>query len=209
MIVTFSLPYLALAGTLQRTREALHDRYAVHLTEPNFTQALPRVLPKYLPLSVTTAPRLPDVDDSFVMTGLADAVTVKEPLLVSVPPGVITAMAPLFAPAGTVAVNRPVGNDREGGGDPPDADRARAAERRAADGHLGADRARGGREPGDDRLGRDREVMLATNMVAWPTVNCTRPSTTVDDVSFAQALCPSPSDRDAQLVAVVGLADLE
>jgi hypothetical protein len=59
---------------------------------------------KWLPLIVTEARTLPEVGEKEEMAGAADAVTVNEFVLVPVPPGPVTAMGPVAAPAGTVAV---------------------------------------------------------------------------------------------------------
>ena len=58
---------------------------------------------KFVPVSVTDEPTAPDVGEKPEIVG-ASTVTVKVPLLVPVPPGVVTLHIPDPAPAGTVAV---------------------------------------------------------------------------------------------------------
>ena len=53
---------------------------------------------------VTELPTAPDPGVKDVMVGVAEAVTVKLAALVAVPPGVVTAIVPVVAPAGTVTV---------------------------------------------------------------------------------------------------------
>jgi hypothetical protein len=60
-------------------------------------------LEKFVPLTVTAAPTAPLAGLNPVIVG-AGAVTVKLLLLVAVPPGVVTLIAPLPAPTGTVAL---------------------------------------------------------------------------------------------------------
>ena len=57
---------------------------------------------KFAPLIVTLVPTGPLAGVKLVIVG-ALAVTVNEVALVAVPPGVVTLMGPLVAPAGTVA----------------------------------------------------------------------------------------------------------
>ena len=61
-----------------------------------------RVVPvKLAPLMVTLVPTGPLAGVKLVMVG--GLITVKVPALVAVPPGVVTLMVPVVAPAGTVA----------------------------------------------------------------------------------------------------------
>ena len=57
---------------------------------------------KFVPLIVTLVPTAPLVGVKLVIVG-ALAVTLNTLALVAVPPGVVTAIGPLVAPAGTVA----------------------------------------------------------------------------------------------------------
>ena len=57
---------------------------------------------KFVPLIVTDVPPGPDVGVKSAIVGAG--ITVKLPALVAVPPGVVTAMGPLVALSGTVAV---------------------------------------------------------------------------------------------------------
>jgi hypothetical protein len=76
------------------------DETTVKLTAaapPNVTAVAPERL---VPLIVTTVPTGPDVGEKPLTAGL----TVKEVALAAVPPGVVTATAPLAALLGTVAL---------------------------------------------------------------------------------------------------------
>ena len=64
----------------------------------NFTDVAPE---KSVPVMVTLVPIGPDAGVNDVMVGTA--ATVKLVALVAVPPGVVTAIAPVVAPVGTVA----------------------------------------------------------------------------------------------------------
>ncbi len=66
----------------------------------NFTTL---ALVRFVPVIVTAAPQRPVVGARVVMVG-AGGMTVKEVLLVAVPPGVVTVRVPVVAPAGTVVV---------------------------------------------------------------------------------------------------------
>ena len=63
--LTLSLPNLAFDGTLHLMRVALQETYLAQARVPNLTTLLPRFLPKYLPVIVTTAPRLDLAGESF------------------------------------------------------------------------------------------------------------------------------------------------
>ncbi len=65
----------------------------------NLTDVAPLRL---VPVITTLAPTGPLVGEKLVIVGAAT--TVKLLALVAVPPGVVTAIVPLVAPAGTVAV---------------------------------------------------------------------------------------------------------
>ena len=77
---------------------------------------------KLVPVMVTTVPAPPLLGVNEVMVGAG--MKVKVPLLVAVPPGVVTVIVPV-APLPTVAVIEVVADDGEGG------------RRRAAEGHRG------------------------------------------------------------------------
>ena len=55
---------------------------------------------KFVPVMVTVAPTRPLVGENEEIVG-AGGVTVKSPALVAVPPGVVTVILPVVAPAGT------------------------------------------------------------------------------------------------------------
>jgi hypothetical protein len=59
---------------------------------------------KFVPVIVTDNPALPLVGEKSVIVGAG--MTVKLVMLVAVPPGVVTVIGPVVAPAGTVAVIR-------------------------------------------------------------------------------------------------------
>ena len=65
----------------------------------NFTAVAPV---KFVPVSVTIVPMGPDEGVKLVIVGAG--ITVNELVLVAVPPGVVTAITPVVAPVGTVAV---------------------------------------------------------------------------------------------------------
>ena len=67
---------------------------------PNLTELVPRLAQKPVPVIVTITPRLPAVGESVESRGL----TLKPVGLRAVPSGVVTAILPLRAAAGTVAV---------------------------------------------------------------------------------------------------------
>ena len=58
---------------------------------------------KFVPVMVTVAPTRPLVGVNEEIVG-AGGVTVKSPALVAVPPGVVTVIFPVVAPAGTVVL---------------------------------------------------------------------------------------------------------
>ena len=95
-VVTLSGPLVAFAGTLVVIC-ALESTWNVAVTPLNLTEVAPV---SAVPLSVTAAPTVPWPGVKLAMVGL----TVKFPTLVAVPAGVVTAIFPLVAPAGTVAV---------------------------------------------------------------------------------------------------------
>ena len=68
------------------------------LTPLNVTAVAPV---KFVPLIVTLVPTGPLVGEKLVIVG--GSTTVKAPLLIAVPPGVVTLSVPLVAPAGAVA----------------------------------------------------------------------------------------------------------
>ncbi len=57
-----------------------------------------------MPVIVTDAPTMPLVGVKEVIVGGLSAVTVKLPLLLAVPPGVVTETGPVVEPCGTTAV---------------------------------------------------------------------------------------------------------
>jgi hypothetical protein len=67
----------------------------------NFTAEAPR---KPVPVTCTEVPTGPLVGSNEVIVGTGEAVTVKFVALVAVPSGFVTEIAPVLAPAGTVAV---------------------------------------------------------------------------------------------------------
>lgn len=67
--VTLTVPYLAFAGTLHLMRVLLQERYLEHFLAPNFTKPQPRVVPKLVPVIVTSLPRLLDVGESLAILG--------------------------------------------------------------------------------------------------------------------------------------------
>ena len=68
----------------------------------NFTVVAPV---KLVPLIVTDVPTPPLAGEKLLIVGAGT--TVNDVVLVAVPPGVLTVMLPVVAPAGTVSVNVP------------------------------------------------------------------------------------------------------
>jgi hypothetical protein len=100
-VVTLILPVVAPFGTVA---VICVSEFTVKLAEvvPNFTEVAP-VNP--VPLIVTRLPTGPLVGENPVMAGGVGPVTVKSWALVAVPEGVVTAILPVVAPDGTVAVS--------------------------------------------------------------------------------------------------------
>jgi hypothetical protein len=73
----------------------------VAATPMNLTEVAPV---KFVPVIVTDVPTGPLVGLNDVIVGAPAPVTVKFVALVAVPPGVVTAIGPVVAPVGTVAV---------------------------------------------------------------------------------------------------------
>ncbi len=95
-VVTAILPLVAPAGTpAVILTELLMVKFAA--TPLNVTDF---VLRKVFPLMITRVPARPEVGEKLVIVGN----TLKFVALVAVPPGVVTAILPLVAPEGTVAV---------------------------------------------------------------------------------------------------------
>jgi len=68
-------------------------------TPPKVTEVAPV---RFVPVITTLAPTAPLVGEKLVIVGAP--MTVKDPALVAVPPGVVTLIGPVTAPDGTVAV---------------------------------------------------------------------------------------------------------
>ena len=97
-VVTAMAPLVAPAGTLAVIWLAELTMY-VALLPLKVTELAPV---KFVPVIVTAAPTVPLVGEKLVIVG--GTITVNVAALVAVPAGVVTAMAPLVAPAGTVAM---------------------------------------------------------------------------------------------------------
>ena len=79
--VTFTLPYLALAGTVHLICVALQETYLVTVLAPNLTELVPRTAPKPVPVMVTATPRLAEAGLSRAIVGgvsFAHVVTLRE-----------------------------------------------------------------------------------------------------------------------------------
>jgi hypothetical protein len=99
--VTVIRPVVAPIGT---TAVSLVDETTLKLLAAvplNFTEVVPV---KFVPLIVTVVPLGPLVGENDVIVGDPVGVTVKLPVLVAVPPGVVTLIRPDMAPDGTTAV---------------------------------------------------------------------------------------------------------
>ena len=109
---TVIAPVFAPDGTVAVTWVALVDVITAETLPPNRTDVIPE---SPVPVIATDEPTGPDVGEIELIVGAAaTVVTVKLPELVPVPPAVVTAIGPLVAPAGTVAVScvsEPTAND--------------------------------------------------------------------------------------------------
>jgi len=96
-VVTDIAPEVAVAGTVAVIVVA---EFTVNVAAAplNFTDVAPR---KFVPVSVTAVPVGPDDGVKEEITGGCDAVTVKVPFEVPVPPGPFTEIAPVTADSGT------------------------------------------------------------------------------------------------------------
>jgi hypothetical protein len=74
----------------------------------NITWSLATSGSKLVPVIVTALPTVPTAGEKPVIVGALDAPTVNGSLLVADPPGVVTLIGPVLAPAGTVATSRVV-----------------------------------------------------------------------------------------------------
>ena len=99
-VVTEIVPDVAPAGTVAVIEVALTTLNVAAVVPLNFTAVAPL---KFEPVIDTLVPAAPDAGVNDVIPG-AVALTVKLVLLVAVPPGVVTVIAPVVAPIGTVAV---------------------------------------------------------------------------------------------------------
>jgi hypothetical protein len=98
--VTVIVPVPALAGTVA-VSDVSETTVNCALVPPNVTLVVPV---KPVPVIVTFVPTGPFVGLNEVIVG-GGSVTVKEVALVAVPPGAVTAIVPVPAPEGTVAVS--------------------------------------------------------------------------------------------------------
>ena len=99
--VTVIRPVVAPTGT---TAVILVDETTLKLlaaVPSNLTEVVPV---KFVPSIVTVVPLGPPVGENDVIVGDPVGVTVKLPVLVAVPPGVVTLIRPVIAPDGTTAV---------------------------------------------------------------------------------------------------------
>ena len=100
------MPTVATAEAGTKAATCVADTYVVASAVPLKLTTV--VLIKPVPLTVSVKPALPAVavlGVRLVMVGAVfGTITVKVPVLVAVPPGVVTAMVPDEAPAGTVKV---------------------------------------------------------------------------------------------------------
>jgi hypothetical protein len=101
LVVTAIGPVTALVGTVAVIWVGESTVNVVAATPPNVTEVAPVNDP---PVMVTTVPALPLVGVKLLMHGPAPVVTLKLVVLVAVPSESVTAIAPVVAPAGTVAV---------------------------------------------------------------------------------------------------------
>ena len=158
-VVTAIFPVVAPAGTVAVILIGVLTVTVVAAVPLNVTVDVPV---KLAPLIVTLVPITPLVGVKLVIRGA----TVKLVPLVAVPPGVVTAIGPVVALPGTCHRDlRAGGVDREGGGDPVELDRGRAAEVRPGDDDGHADRA----TPGEKLLiAGVRRTVKSVALVAVP-----------------------------------------
>jgi hypothetical protein len=98
-VVTEIVPVVAPAGTVAVTCVAESTVNDVAATPLNLTAVAPV---RFVPVITTVAPTAPEVGVNEVTLGAG--IIVNEPALVPVPPGVVMAIGPVVAAAGTVAV---------------------------------------------------------------------------------------------------------
>jgi hypothetical protein len=96
------LPLVAPAGTVAVTRLSFWKAKAAPIPL-NVTEEAPV---KWLPLIVTVVPTAPDEGEKLLIVGAFPEDTVKFDELVAVPNAVVSAILPVVAPEGTVAVTR-------------------------------------------------------------------------------------------------------
>ena len=92
-------PVVAPTGTVAAMEVAEVRVTAVAATPLNLTDVAP---PRFVPVSVTLVPTAPESGVKLVIVG--GPITVKVPVLVAVPPRVVTVTLPVVAPAGTEVV---------------------------------------------------------------------------------------------------------
>ena len=102
-VVTATMPLVAPAGTVAVICVPLTTVYVVAEAPLKATLVAPV---KLVPISVTDVPAAPEVGEKFVIVGgdAGGVPTVKLDALVPVPAGAVTAILPVVAPLGTVAV---------------------------------------------------------------------------------------------------------
>jgi len=98
-VVTRTGPVVAPEGTVAMIEDPLNLNE--ELTPLKVTEVAPV---SAVPLIVTLAPIAPFVGEKLAIDGGAPVVTLKVPLLIAVPPGVVIATGPVVAPGGTTAV---------------------------------------------------------------------------------------------------------
>ena len=102
-VVTEIGPVVAPAGTVATMVVAVTAAGLKLADAPlNVTDVVPR---KSVPVMVTAVPEGPETGEKSVMLGAPTTTTENESALSAVPPGVVTAILPEMAPAGTVALS--------------------------------------------------------------------------------------------------------
>jgi len=97
-VVTEILPAAVPAGTTKLSDPADTTVKLLRLIVPSLTAVAP---PRFVPTTVTTVPAGPLVGEKLLMAGTTAVLpTVNLELLVAVPPAVVTAIFPVFAPVG-------------------------------------------------------------------------------------------------------------
>ena len=104
MVLTEIFPELVAVGTVESSEVAVAALIAERVVL-NFVRLLPGVVSKLAPVIVTAVPAVPIVGVKLVMVGGSTWMTSNDVELEADPLGVVTEIAPVVAPDGTVATS--------------------------------------------------------------------------------------------------------